>query len=91
MITECRTQVGAAIPIILRWSQWNQQDFSASLIKSPAELESFLKIFVDAGVDILDASQGRWWEAKYPEVDGEAGWCKKLSGLTPITVGSAGL
>jgi len=80
----------------LRWSQWKQQDFSARLAETPAELEAFLKVFVDAGVDVLHASQRRWWEAEYPEVDGEhglnlAGWCKKLTGLPSITVGSVGL
>ena len=96
VIAECRAQVGACMPIILRWSQWKQQGFSARLAKSPAELESFLKVFVDAGVDILHASQRRWWVAEYPEIDGEqglnlAGWCKNLTGLPSITVGSVGL
>ena len=51
---------------------------------------------VDAGVDIIHASQRRFWEPEFPEVDGEnglnlAGWCKKLTGKTTITVGSVGL
>ena len=96
VIAECRAQVGTDMPIILRWSQWKQQDFSARLAETPAQLEAFLKVFVDAGVDVLHASQRRWWEAEYPEVDGEhglnlAGWCKKLTGLPSITVGSVGL
>ncbi|MFK7914463.1 MAG: NADH:flavin oxidoreductase [Pseudomonadales bacterium] len=96
VIAECRKQVGAEMPIILRWSQWKQQDFSARLAETPAALEGFLKVFVDAGVDVLHASQRRWWEAEFPEVDGEqglnlAGWCKKLTGLPSITVGSVGL
>ena len=96
VIAECRAQVGADMPIILRWSQWKQQDFSARLAETPAQLDAFLKVFVDAGVDVLHASQRRWWEAEYPEVDGEqglnlAGWCKKLTGLPSITVGSVGL
>lgn len=96
VIAECRSQIGNDMPIILRWSQWKQQDFGARLAQSPAELESFLKVFVDAGVDVLHASQRRWWEAEYPEIDGDqglnlAGWCKKLTGLPSITVGSVGL
>ena len=44
----------------------------------------------------MHASQRRWWEAEYPEIDGDqglnlAGWCKKLTGLPSITVGSVGL
>ncbi len=95
-IAECRKQVGPDVPIILRWSQWKQQDYSARLAETPQELEAFLQVFVDAGVDVLHASQRRWWEAEFPEVDGDeglnlAGWCKKLTGLPSITVGSIGL
>lgn len=96
VIAECRKQVGADTPIILRWSQWKQQDFTARLAETPQELEMFLQVFVDAGVDVLHASQRRWWEAEYADVDGDqglnlAGWCKKLTGLPSITVGSVGL
>lgn len=96
IIAECRKAVGEDMPIILRWSQWKQQDFTARLAETPQEMEAFLNVFVDAGVDILHASQRRFWEAEFPEVDGEdglnlAGWCKKLTGLPAITVGSVGL
>lgn len=96
VIAECRKQVGDDMPIILRWSQWKQQEYTARLAESPKELEAFLKVFVDAGVDVLHASQRRWWEPEFPDVDGQdgmnlAGWCKKLTGLPSITVGSVGL
>ena len=96
IIRECRKQVGGDMPIILRFSQWKQQEYTARLAESPQELEAFLQVFADAGVDALHASQRRWWEAEFPEVDGNnglnlAGWCKKLTGLTSITVGSVGL
>jgi len=96
VIKECRKQVGDDMPIILRFSQWKQQEYTARLAHSPTELEAFLQVFADAGVDALHASQRRWWDAEFPEVDGEgglnlAGWCKKLTGLTSITVGSVGL
>lgn len=96
IIAECRKQVGLDIPIILRWSQWKQQEFTARLTDTPQEMEAFLRVFVDAGVDVLHASQRRWWEPEFPEIDGEnglnlAGWCKKLTGLPSITVGSVGL
>jgi len=84
------------MPIILRWSQWKQQEYTARLAESPKELEAFLGVFVDAGVDVLHASQRRWWEPEFPDIDGQdgmnlAGWCKKLTGLPSITVGSVGL
>lgn len=96
IIRECRKQVGDDMPIILRFSQWKQQEYTARLASTPQELEAFLNVFADAGVDVLHASQRRWWESEFPEVDGDdglnlAGWCKKLTGLTSITVGSVGL
>lgn len=96
VIAECRKQVPDTMPIILRFSQWKQQEYTARLAESPQELEAFLRVFVDAGVDVLHASQRRWWEAEFEEVDGPgglnlAGWCKKLTGLPSITVGSVGL
>ncbi|MEM7767372.1 MAG: NADH:flavin oxidoreductase [Pseudomonadota bacterium] len=96
VISKCREAVGPDMPIILRWSQWKQQDYNARLAETPQEMEAFLSVFVDAGVDILHASQRRFWEPEFPEIDGEnglnlAGWCKKLTGLPAITVGSVGL
>ncbi len=92
IISECRKAVGDDMPIILRFSQWKQQDYNARLAQTPQELEAFLKVFVDAGVDILHCSQRRYWE---PEFEGSslnlAGWAKKLTGLPTITVGSVGL
>lgn len=92
IIAECRKAVGDEMPIILRFSQWKQQEYTARLADTPAKLEAFLKVFVDAGVDILHCSQRRFWE---PEFEGSdlnlAGWTKKLTGLPTITVGSVGL
>lgn len=96
ILKECRKEMGASGPLILRFSQWKQQDYTARLAPTPQELEAFLKPFVDAGVDVLHASQRRFWEPEFPEVDGPeglnlAGWVKKLTGLPVITVGSVGL
>jgi len=92
IIRECRKAVGPDMPILIRISQWKQQDFSARLAETPQEMEDWLKVFVDAGVDCLHCSQRRFWE---PEFDGSdlnfAGWAKKLTGLPTITVGSVGL
>jgi 2,4-dienoyl-CoA reductase-like NADH-dependent reductase (Old Yellow Enzyme family) len=91
-----RQAVGDAIPIIFRFSQWKQQDYAVKLTQDPAEMEQFLQPLVDAGADILHASQRRFWEPEFPDVDGAqglntAGWAKKLTGLPTITVGSVGL
>ncbi|MEM7494425.1 MAG: 12-oxophytodienoate reductase, partial [Pseudomonadota bacterium] len=70
VIAECRKQVGEDMPIILRWSQWKQQEYTARLAETPQEMEAFLRVFVDAGVDVLHASQRRWWVTFGGALDG---------------------
>ncbi|GAB3094529.1 NADH:flavin oxidoreductase [Aestuariicella hydrocarbonica] len=92
IIRAIRTAVGPDFPIILRWSQWKQQDYTARLATTPEALEAFLKPLSDAGVDIFHCSTRRFWE---PEFDGSdlnlAGWTRQLTGKPCITVGSVGL
>jgi 2,4-dienoyl-CoA reductase-like NADH-dependent reductase (Old Yellow Enzyme family) len=87
-----RAAVGADYPVIIRLSQWKQQDFGAKLAESPQEMEAWLRPLADAGADIFHCSQRRFWE---PEFEGSdlnfAGWAKKLIGKPTITVGSVGL
>ena len=87
-----RAKVSADFPIIFRFSQWKQQDYTARLAETPEELGEFLGHLVDAGVDIFHCSQRRFWE---PEFEGSdlnlAGWTKKLTGKDAITVGSVSL
>jgi 2,4-dienoyl-CoA reductase-like NADH-dependent reductase (Old Yellow Enzyme family) len=87
-----RAAVGPDYPVILRISQWKQQDFEVKLAKTPDEMAAWLNPLVDAGVDIIHCSQRRFWE---PEFEGSdlnfAGWAKKLTGVPTITVGSVGL
>ena len=96
LIKACRAAVGPDFPLVLRLSQWKQQDYAAKLARTPAEMESWLTALADAGVDIFHCSQRRFWEPEFPEIDGEnglnlAGWAKKLTGKTTISVGSVGL
>jgi len=92
IIRAVRREVGSKMPIILRFSQWKQQNYDAKLAQTPSELEKFLSVFVDAGLDIFHCSTRRFWE---PEFEGSdlnlAGWAKKLTGCATITVGSVGL
>jgi 2,4-dienoyl-CoA reductase-like NADH-dependent reductase (Old Yellow Enzyme family) len=87
-----RAEVGPEYPVIIRISQWKQQDFTARLANTEAEMQTWLGALVDAGADILHCSQRRFWE---PEFEGSdlnfAGWAKKLTGVPVITVGSVGL
>lgn len=89
-----RAEVGPEFPVLLRFSQWKQQDFAARLARTPDELERFLKPLVDAGVDVFHCSTRRFWEPEFPESGSDlnlAGWTKKLSGVPTITVGSVSL
>ena len=92
IIAGIRRRVSAGFPIILRFSQWKQQDYKARLAETPEQLEAFLAYLVDAGVDIFHCSTRRFWE---PEFEGSnlnlAGWTKKLTGKPTITVGSISL
>lgn len=92
LIKAVRAAVGPDFPIILRFSQWKQQDYSARLVLTPEALGEFLQPLSDAGVDIFHCSTRRFWE---PEFDGSdlnlAGWTRKLTGKPTITVGSVGL
>ncbi len=94
IVKAVRAATGPDFPILLRFSQWKQQDFSVRLAHTPAELESFLKPLTAAGVDLFHCSTRRFWEPEFPETGSDmnlAGWTKKISGLPTMTVGSVSL
>ena len=92
VVQACRRAVGPDFPIILRFSQWKLQDYTAKLAPSPDALEKFLAPLADAGVDIFHCSTRRFWEPEFPDSHlNLAGWTKKLTGTPTITVGSVGL
>lgn len=96
VVASVRAAVGPDFPVFLRVSQWKQQDYSVRLAPSPAEVEAWLAPLAEAGVDVFHCSQRRFWEAEFPELDGEdglnfAGWVKKLTGKRTVSVGSVGL
>ncbi|KGD64463.1 FMN-binding oxidoreductase [Alcanivorax nanhaiticus] len=92
IVKAVREAVGEDFAIVLRFSQWKQQDYDARLAQNPEELERFLMPFVEAGVDVFHASTRRFW---LPEFEGSdlnlAGWTKKITGKPTISVGSVGL
>lgn len=92
IIKAIRKAVGEDFTIIIRLSQWKQQDYKSRLATNPSEMEDWLLPMKEAGVDIFHCSQRRFWE---PEFDGSdlnfAGWAKKITGQPTITVGSVGL
>jgi 2,4-dienoyl-CoA reductase-like NADH-dependent reductase (Old Yellow Enzyme family) len=92
LIRAVRKAVGPDFPIGLRISQWKLQDFAAKLATTPKEMEAWLVPLVGAGVDIFHCSQRRFWEPEFTGSDlNFAGWAKKLTGKSTITVGSIGL
>jgi 2,4-dienoyl-CoA reductase-like NADH-dependent reductase (Old Yellow Enzyme family) len=96
VIKSVRNAVGPDFPVILRISQWKQQDYGTRLAHTPEAMGDWLVPLVEAGVDVLHCSQRRFWDAEFPEIDGEsglnfAGWAKKLTGAATISVGSVGL
>ncbi|MDN3264803.1 NADH:flavin oxidoreductase [Streptomyces sp. CSDS2] len=92
VVAAVREAVSPEFPVIFRYSQWKQQDYTARLAETPGELEAVLTPLAEAGVDVFHASTRRYWQ---PEFDGSdlnlAGWTKKLTGKQVITVGSVGL
>ncbi|WP_316795850.1 NADH:flavin oxidoreductase [Pedobacter agri] len=92
VIKEIRKRVGEDFALIIRLSQFKPAAYDFKLAKDENEMEQWLTPLVDAGVDILHCSQRRFWE---PEFEGSdlnfAGWAKKITGKTTISVGSVGL
>jgi 2,4-dienoyl-CoA reductase-like NADH-dependent reductase (Old Yellow Enzyme family) len=96
IVAATREALGPDYPLILRLSQWKQQDYKTKLATTPDEMTEWLLPLKEAGVDIFHCSQRRFWEPEFPEVDGAeglnfAGWAKKLTGAATISVGSVGL
>ncbi|RKQ71861.1 2,4-dienoyl-CoA reductase-like NADH-dependent reductase (Old Yellow Enzyme family) [Litorimonas taeanensis] len=92
VIGKCRKAIGEDMPLCIRVSQWKQQDYAARLAETPEALGEFLTSLTEAGADILHCSQRRFWEAEFEGSDlNFAGWAKKLTGATTISVGSVGL
>jgi 2,4-dienoyl-CoA reductase-like NADH-dependent reductase (Old Yellow Enzyme family) len=92
LVAAVRTAIGDQLPIMLRFSQWKQQDYTAKIAGGPDELEQLLLPISAAGVDIFDASTRRFHE---PEFAGSslnlAGWTQRITRKPTMTVGSIGL
>jgi 2,4-dienoyl-CoA reductase-like NADH-dependent reductase (Old Yellow Enzyme family) len=92
IVEAVRAAVGPNFPVIMRVSQWKQQDYSARLADRPELLRDILMPIADAGVDIFHCSQRRYWDVEFEGSPMNlAGWVKRLTGKPTITVGSVGL
>ncbi len=92
LIKAIRAEIGEALPISLRFSQWKSQDYDARLARTPQQLEQILGPIADAGVDLFEASTRNF---SVPEFEGSplglAGWTRRLTGKPTAMVGGVGV
>ncbi|OCC23037.1 12-oxophytodienoate reductase [Croceicoccus estronivorus] len=92
IVAACRAATGPDFPILMRLSQFKMTDYDATLADDPAGLEALLAPIADAGVDLFDCSQRRFWRAEFAGSPlNFAGWAKKLTGRPTIGGGGIGL
>ncbi|MEA3300396.1 MAG: NADH:flavin oxidoreductase [Pseudomonadota bacterium] len=92
VVKAIRQAVGPDMPIVLRWSQWKQQDYDAQLARNPAELEALLGPLADAGVDLFDTSTRVYSRPAFEGSDRTlAGWARQITGKPSMAVGGIGL
>ena len=92
IVEAMRSAVSKDFPIVFRFSQWKQQDYTAKIAPTKVELEIFLTALSDAGVDIFHASTRRFWEPAFEGSDLTlAAWVRKITNKPVIAVGSVGL
>jgi 2,4-dienoyl-CoA reductase-like NADH-dependent reductase (Old Yellow Enzyme family) len=94
IVKAVRSAVGDDFAIVFRFSQWKADHYNERIAESASELESILVRLAHAGVDVFHASTRRHWLPEFPADDpalGLAGWAKRLTGKTVITVGSVGV
>ncbi len=94
VVAAVRAAVGPDLPIIFRFSQWKQTDYTASVADDPTALQELLAPLVTAGVDVFHPSTRRHYQPAFPDVDPNttlSGWTKKVTGVPVIAVGSVGL
>lgn len=92
VVRAIREAVGDEMPILYRFSQHKQQNYTARTAETPEELGVVLGALVDAGVDVLDASSRRFDAPAFEGSDlSLAGWAKRTTGAISMAVGSVGL
>ncbi|UYP19093.1 12-oxophytodienoate reductase [Rhodococcus sp. Z13] len=92
VVAVIRSAIDPGLPILYRFSQHKQQDYTARIAESPEELGALLTPLARAGVDVFDASIRRF---ETPAFEGSdlslAGWAKKVTGTLSMAVGGVGI
>lgn len=92
IVRAIRARTSPDFPIVFRFSQFKLSDYGVRIADTPQQLEQILSPLVEAGVDMFDASQRRFWEPAFEDSSlNLAGWTKKLTGVATSTVGSVSL
>jgi 2,4-dienoyl-CoA reductase-like NADH-dependent reductase (Old Yellow Enzyme family) len=92
VVAAIRAALKPSMAISLRFSQWKTIDYQAKIAQTPEELGVMLGALEAVGVDVFHASARRFWEPAWPGLDLTlSGWCKTLTSVPVITVGSVGL
>lgn len=71
VIRTVRDNIPPDMPLIVRFSQFKERDYTARIADTPAELGAILGAFADAGADVLHASQRRFWEPAFADAPPE--------------------
>jgi 2,4-dienoyl-CoA reductase-like NADH-dependent reductase (Old Yellow Enzyme family) len=96
VIERVREAVSRDYCVMLRFSQWRVEDYTALAFQSPATLREWCGMVREAGVDILHVSTRDCTDAAFPDdpsVAGRtlAGLTREYSGLPTVAVGRVGV
>jgi 2,4-dienoyl-CoA reductase-like NADH-dependent reductase (Old Yellow Enzyme family) len=92
VIAECRRRAGPDFPLFMRISQFKMMDYTARLAETPQQLADLVEPLAEAGIDLFDCSQRRFWQPTFPGSPlNLAGWVRKLTGRPTMTCGGIGL
>ena len=92
IVSRARKLVGNDFPIMLRFSQWKQQDYGAKIANNIDELDKFISELSKSDPDFFHTSMRRFWEPEFESSNLNLSACvKQLSNLPVIAVGSVGL
>ena len=95
VVAAIRAAVGPGFPLSLRFSQFKEVDYGATIAGSPAELGDFVRLMRHAGIDLFNVSSRRFAKAEWPgsaQPDWSiADWTRSFADAPVMTTGSVGL